>query len=69
MHCGGHIRVFPCAIMARNGYAYANGKPHEQVDDQIDEGACGTHCRKRSAPGIPAYNNNIRSVEQQLQHT
>ena len=68
MHGVGHIRVFPCAIVARDRYAHADGKPHEQVDDQVDERAGGTDCRKRRAPGIAADDDHIRRIEQQLQH-
>ena len=42
-------------------------KPDEQIDDQIDERACGADSGKRRASGKPSDDNDIGGVIEQLQ--
>ena len=56
------------AVMPRGQNVCADGKPQKQVGQQVDEGRVGSHRSQRVISGIPAHHNDIRRVEQQLQH-
>ena len=59
---------FSSAIIPHITSALAR-QDYKQIRKNIDEGRRRTHCRQRLASTEPPHNNNIHSIEHQLQNT
>ena len=64
-----HRIRFPAADAMGNRHTRAYGQADKKIDNQIRNGAGSAHCRHGNAAAEPAHYNQIRRVEQQLQHT
>ena len=64
-----HILILPTAQRVGHGNTGTYGQTDEQVDHQHGDGTGGTHCRQRDTAAEAAYDDQIGSVEQQLQKT
>ena len=62
-----HTALVLCTKTACGHHVCAQRKPHEQIHQQIDEGAVGAHCRQCGAARKAAHDHHVRCVEQQLQ--
>ena len=64
----GNVLVLAGAVVLGDDGAAADGNAHEQVDDQIDDGAVGTDGGQSMAAYIPPHHDDVGGIEQQLQN-
>ena len=64
----GNVLVLAGAVVLGDDGAAADGNAHEQVDDQIDDGAVGADGGQRMAAYIPPHHDDVGGIEQQLQN-
>lgn len=65
------VKLILLSSAIRAGYQYvgANGKSHEQIDQQIDQCSGRTYRSQSLVADKLPHHHDIRSIEQKLQNT